>query len=261
VQKTPANAEPNEARLGFAVIYRWRVDPSKEDQFRKAWEEITRAIRDFDGGLGSRLHKASDGTWLAYAQWPDRERWEQAGAGTESTREAMQLFRDAIEERLPHIELEPVADYLVQSRVALSSLNTPNGAARTNAQSDMPKIIDFSNKGRGKEDSGRSFDELLADLRPHTIPALTPRKVGTPTRSYFGGDPYLPREVRWPTQKEAHLDFLASIDLQEIADTGVISWLPSTGRLLFFYDAEHQPWGSTRRIAGAGRCCMSTRLA
>jgi len=118
VQETTTNADTNEARLGFAVIYRWRVDPSKEDQFIAAWEEITRAIRDFGGGLGSRLHKASDGTWLAYAQWPDREKWEHAGTGTERMSEAMQLLRDAIEERLPHIELEPVADYLVPSRVS-----------------------------------------------------------------------------------------------------------------------------------------------
>lgn len=110
--KSIASTAAREPRLGFAVVYRWKVSESKEAQFRAAWEEVTKAIIEFDGGLGSRLHKASDGTWLAYAQWPSRERWEQASAGTRIAKNAMQQLTDAIEERLPHIELEPVADFL-----------------------------------------------------------------------------------------------------------------------------------------------------
>jgi heme-degrading monooxygenase HmoA len=104
--------------LGFAVIYRWKVNPSKEEQFWLAWEEVTKAIRQFDGGLGSRLHKASDGTWLAYAQWPSREMWKRAGGAGDRVKTAMHLLNDAIEERLPHIELEPIADHLVPSLIS-----------------------------------------------------------------------------------------------------------------------------------------------
>lgn len=39
------------------------------------------------------------------------------------------------------------------------------------------------------------------------------------------------------------LTFLASLDLEEVAASGAITWLPTTGKLLFFYDTDSQPWG------------------
>jgi quinol monooxygenase YgiN len=120
-QAMPSAASTSDSRapkLGFAVIYRWTVDPSKEDQFRNAWEELTQEIRETGGGLGSRLHKASDGTWLAYAQWPSKEMWERESTATISKREALQRLNDAVEERLPPIELQPIADHLVHSRIS-----------------------------------------------------------------------------------------------------------------------------------------------
>ena len=105
-------------KIGFAVSYRWKVDPSMEEQFRSAWEELTQEIRESGGGLGSRLHKASDGTWLAYAQWPSKEMWEGARTATVRKRDALQRLNDAVEERLPPIELQPIADHLVHSRIS-----------------------------------------------------------------------------------------------------------------------------------------------
>jgi uncharacterized protein YwqG len=57
------------------------------------------------------------------------------------------------------------------------------------------------------------------------------------SRSHFGGVPEVPAGFEWP------LDFLFQIDLAEISglDTGLD--LPRSGRLLFFYDTETQPWG------------------
>ena len=97
----------------------------------------------------------------------------------------------------------------------------------------MAKIIDFFRRTGGKGHTGRSFEEILTDLKPHSIPALAFRNVDAPTKSYFGGDPYLPEGVQWPTLGGTGLDFLASIDLREVATTGAITWLPSTGKLLF----------------------------
>ena len=61
----------------FCVIYQWKVKPGKEELFRQTWRTITEAIYRQHGALGSRLHRADDGsgTWIAYAQWPDREHW------------------------------------------------------------------------------------------------------------------------------------------------------------------------------------------
>ena len=92
--------------------------PGREEEFQKAWETVTRQIRDYEGGLGSRLHTASDGTWVAYAQWPSREMWETAEVTTEEGRSALKVLREAIEERLEPILLEPTADYLVAARDA-----------------------------------------------------------------------------------------------------------------------------------------------
>ena len=59
----------------FVVLYRWRIKPDHEEQFRAAWTRATEKITARYGALGSRLHQVDDGSWLAYAQWPDRERW------------------------------------------------------------------------------------------------------------------------------------------------------------------------------------------
>ena len=69
--------------------------------------------------------------------------------------------------------------------------------------------------------------------------------------SYFGGEPKLPPGSAWPTSAGgAQLQFLASIDLQSVAAVLVIDWLPNTGRLLFFYDTDAQPWGFDPRDRG-----------
>ena len=45
----------------FIVVYRWRCRPEHEAAFRVAWAEMTFAIREQCGSLGSRLHRADDG--------------------------------------------------------------------------------------------------------------------------------------------------------------------------------------------------------
>jgi heme-degrading monooxygenase HmoA len=60
----------------FVVLYRWRIKSGHEDEFRDAWRRATNKITERYGALGSRLHRVDDGSWLAYAQWPDRERWQ-----------------------------------------------------------------------------------------------------------------------------------------------------------------------------------------
>lgn len=99
--------------VGFAVLYRWRLKPDKQVQFQQAWTQVTELIRDQRGGLGSRLHRCDDGTWYAYAQWPDEEAWAIAGALPPVDEEVWRLMEEAIEEQLPAILLDPVADRLL----------------------------------------------------------------------------------------------------------------------------------------------------
>ena len=65
------------------VIYRWKLTEGREEVFRQGWYEMTESIYRTRGSMGSRLHRAEDGTWVAYAQWPDEETWRKAReAGT-----------------------------------------------------------------------------------------------------------------------------------------------------------------------------------
>jgi heme-degrading monooxygenase HmoA len=99
----------------FAVIYRWKLKSGAEPAFILAWAAVTRAIREKRGGLGSRLHQAEDGTWLAYAQWPSREDWERSRLAAPADAEAAEAMKEAIEESFTPILLEPVEDLLSQT--------------------------------------------------------------------------------------------------------------------------------------------------
>jgi quinol monooxygenase YgiN len=104
--------------IGFCVIYRWRLHPGKESQFRAAWERGTQTLMRQHGALGSRLHHAEDGTWVAYAQWPNKAAWERARSLPSVDAEASRLMLDAELESHPAILLTPVADFLQSGAVA-----------------------------------------------------------------------------------------------------------------------------------------------
>ena len=102
-----------ELKVGFAVLYRWRLRAGAEESFIAAWTRITELLRDQRGGLGSRLHRGPEGIWYAYAQWPSAEARQAAFAGASVDAGASQQLHAAIAEALPEIVLEPVADLLV----------------------------------------------------------------------------------------------------------------------------------------------------
>lgn len=87
-------------QIGFCVVYRWKVAAGREQDFCDAWEIVTREILKHEGGLGSRLHRTADGTWVAYAQWPNQQMWEQAEVTTPDGQAALRILTDAIEERM-----------------------------------------------------------------------------------------------------------------------------------------------------------------
>ena len=100
-------------KIGFAVIYRWRLRRGMEKQFCAAWAETTEKIMEERHGLGSRLHRDDDGYWVAYAQWPSRQAWEQSRELGPADPRLSALMADAVEESLAPVELEPVMDMLV----------------------------------------------------------------------------------------------------------------------------------------------------
>ena len=82
----------------FAVIYRWQVVPGLEPQFEQGWKRGTERIAAEFGGWGSRLHKGENGTYVAYAQWPDEATWKTAMESRmyHSDDEARRMYREAI---------------------------------------------------------------------------------------------------------------------------------------------------------------------
>jgi hypothetical protein len=62
----------------YVAVYGWRVKPGREQQFREAWCRGTQLITDLYGSFGSRLHRAADGRFIGYAEWPDEATWRKA---------------------------------------------------------------------------------------------------------------------------------------------------------------------------------------
>ncbi len=99
--------------VGFAVIYRWRIRGGLEEQFQQAWETVTKALLTKSGALGSRLHQAEDGSWVAYAQWPTKDVWERSRELGSLNSAAEAAMREATEESFPPILMRPMCDHLV----------------------------------------------------------------------------------------------------------------------------------------------------
>ena len=95
----------------FIVIYRWKLIEGQEGRFRQGWHRLTVEIYEKRGSLGSRLHRAEDGTWIAYAQWPDKQTWEAGRVQVQDT-EALQMMRESIEVSHAPTLMEVVDDLL-----------------------------------------------------------------------------------------------------------------------------------------------------
>ncbi len=97
----------------FVAMYRWRLKPGTEAQFAEAWAERTRAVVSQEGGLGSRLHRAADGMYVAYAQWPSRAAWEAFMHKSAPPSPAGVQMRACIESSQEPLCLEVVCDLLL----------------------------------------------------------------------------------------------------------------------------------------------------
>jgi heme-degrading monooxygenase HmoA len=97
----------------FIAIYTFNVLPGREADFRKGWRKMTELIYEHENSLGSRLHHAGGDLYVAYAQWPDRQTWEQAGGHLPaSADDARKLMRESCSEISTSHELEMLDDLL-----------------------------------------------------------------------------------------------------------------------------------------------------
>ncbi|TNE78841.1 MAG: antibiotic biosynthesis monooxygenase [Bacteroidetes bacterium] len=97
----------------FAVVYRFSVHPGKEQNFLTAWTKMTLLIKEHEGGLGSRLHRSSNGEYIAYALWPDEQSYKKAGSKLPtSALEIRQTMRESCASIHTEFELNIVEDLI-----------------------------------------------------------------------------------------------------------------------------------------------------
>jgi hypothetical protein len=106
----------------FVVIYRSYLKPHKEDEYKQLWRKITTFFIEHRNALGSALHKAEDGMWLAYSRWPDKKTrdasWPDENmaplALPEEIKETIMKLKNCLDldRPLPEIHLELVDDLL-----------------------------------------------------------------------------------------------------------------------------------------------------
>ena len=87
----------------FTVIYSFKIFEGKENDFIDAWTELTKLIYKFAGSYGSRLHKVDNQIFIGYAQWTDRETWENSG---DKIPETANKFRKQMRESCSEIKTE-----------------------------------------------------------------------------------------------------------------------------------------------------------
>lgn len=57
----------------FIVVYRWRIHPGREEEFRAAWEELSSQYIQLRGQLDAKLTSGEDDVWVGKAVWGDRD--------------------------------------------------------------------------------------------------------------------------------------------------------------------------------------------
>ncbi|MFK8046432.1 MAG: VOC family protein [Crocinitomicaceae bacterium] len=101
----------------FTVIYTFKLFPNKTKDFVYNWEELTKLIYQYEKSFGSRLHKISDLNYLAYAQWPDKETWDNSGKNLPpSAQDFSKNMKAACEYTSTDYKLEVISDLTVKEQ-------------------------------------------------------------------------------------------------------------------------------------------------
>jgi uncharacterized protein YwqG len=81
------------------------------------------------------------------------------------------------------------------------------------------------------------------DVRRFALAGFRLTRGDATARSRLGGAPELPPEFAWPSWSGRELDFVAQVDLAEVATADPGTILPRDGLMLFFYDLGERPSG------------------
>lgn len=70
--------------------------------------EMSALFKERFGSLGSRLHRAPDGRFFAYAAWPDKNTWESRAGAAQLAPEICEKFDHAVEMTNPLFESDNI---------------------------------------------------------------------------------------------------------------------------------------------------------
>jgi uncharacterized protein YwqG len=104
-------------------------------------------------------------------------------------------------------------------------------------------LIAGSARGAPAQDPAAATRAVIATLRPLAMRAVVLEQADRPTVCRLGGTPRLPASTAWPDRKGRPLSFIAELDLTALRVVGGPDWLPASGLLHLFFDAEEEPWG------------------
>jgi hypothetical protein len=97
----------------YVALYRWKLKSGMEQAFETYWKEGTLFYRSEQKGLGSRLHQSDDGTFFAYAQWPDRETYHAKRELSHEHKESLMKMKECVVETYTPILGEVSCDLLL----------------------------------------------------------------------------------------------------------------------------------------------------
>lgn len=127
-----------------AVLYRWRLKPGRDAEFREAWAEGTRRIHSACASYGAALNRGDDGLYWSYAVWPSevvrrtcfREHdW--------FSQDCFRTMQDCIAERFEEIRLVLTDNELALPgrRAAVPVLDTPRLLLRPLGLDDAASLL------------------------------------------------------------------------------------------------------------------------
>jgi uncharacterized protein YwqG len=104
-------------------------------------------------------------------------------------------------------------------------------------------------------------EEIIEAVESAAVTCVKASHCSSKEFSKLGGTPSTPPDFEWPVWNSSPLQFLGQIDLSAVQRQSSMDWLPNTGALLFFYDAEQSTWGFDPKDRGSWRVFHYPHLA
>jgi len=135
-----------------AVLYRWRLKPGRDAEFREAWAEGTRRIHATCRSYGAALNQDEDGIYWSYALWPSEDARKACFKENDwFSQDCFVTMQDCIEERFEEIRLDVTNHELVSPPPAktIPTLTTERLVLRPleldDAEALLPALSDEAN--------------------------------------------------------------------------------------------------------------------